>query len=79
MSNTEDKMKNAKDHLVGKTKEGYGKVTGDKQVETEGKAQDLKADVGDKFSEIKETVSEKVGDVIDAVQDKMGKDKQEKK
>ncbi|ERL65405.1 CsbD family protein [Schleiferilactobacillus shenzhenensis] len=70
MSKTEDQMHNAKDHLAGKAKETYGKVTGDKQAETEGKAQDLKADVGDKVSEIKENVSEKVGDLIDRVKNK---------
>lgn len=73
MSKTDDELKNTKDHLVGKTKEAYGKVTGDKQAEIEGKAQDLKADIGDKVSEIKEAVSEKVGDLIDAVKDKTEK------
>ena len=41
----DDKIKNAVDDVKGKAKEAAGKVTGDRETENEGKADQTKADV----------------------------------
>ncbi|MEE1651438.1 CsbD family protein [Brachybacterium sp. J144] len=53
---TEDTFENSKDKLSGRLKEGVGKLTGDKEVETEGKVQQGKADVADAVHDAKDTV-----------------------
>lgn len=53
---TEDTFENSKDKLSGRLKEGAGKLTGDKEVETEGKVQQGKADVADAVQDAKDTV-----------------------
>ena len=40
-----DKIENAKDDLVGKAKEGTGKVTDNERLEAEGKADQTKSDL----------------------------------
>lgn len=55
MSN-EDKFENAKDKLGGQAKEGLGKLTGDKEAETEGQAEQGKADLKDKAEDARDTV-----------------------
>ena len=53
---TDEKFENAKDKLGGQAKEGLGKLTGDKETETEGKAQQGKADLKDKVQDARDTV-----------------------
>ncbi|MEO2095581.1 MAG: CsbD family protein [Brachybacterium sp.] len=53
---TDEKFENSKDKLGGQAKEGLGKLTGDKETETEGQAQQGKADVKDKLQDARDTV-----------------------
>lgn len=53
---TDEKFENAKDKLSGQAKEGFGKVTGDKETETEGQAQQGKADAKDKLQDARDSV-----------------------
>ncbi|MBB5832474.1 CsbD family protein [Brachybacterium aquaticum] len=53
---TDEKFENNADKLGGKTKEGFGKLTGDKETETEGQVQQGKADLKDKLDDAKNTV-----------------------
>ena len=53
---TDEKFENAKDKLGGQAKEGLGKMTGDKEAETEGQAQQGKADAKDKLQDARDTV-----------------------
>lgn len=64
----EDKIKNAATDLGGKAKEAFGKVTGDKDTEAEGKmdqveakVKDFVADAGDKLEDLKDKASEGAG------------------
>ncbi len=66
---TDEKFENSKDKLGGQAKEGLGKLTGDKETETEGQAQQGKADVKDKLQDARDTVK-------GAVDGLLGKDKQ---
>lgn len=54
---TDDKFENAKDDLAGKAKEGLGKLTGDKETETEGKVDQAKAGLKDRAQDAKDAVS----------------------
>jgi len=58
---TDEKFENAKDKLGGQAKEGLGKLTGDKETETEGKA-DLKDKVQDARDTVKGAVDGLRGD-----------------
>lgn len=53
---TDEKFENAKDKLGGQAKEGLGKATGDKQAETEGQAQQGKAEAKDKLQDARDSV-----------------------
>lgn len=53
---TDEKFENSKDKLGGQAKEGLGKLTGDKETETEGQAQQGKADLKDKLQDARDTV-----------------------
>ena len=55
MSN-EEKFENAKDALSGQAKEGFGKLTDDKQTEAEGRAEQGKAALKDKAQDARDTV-----------------------
>ena len=44
------------DQLAGKAKETLGKVTGDKETETEGKLQNLEGKIAEKVDDVKDTV-----------------------
>ena len=59
--NTDDKFENAKDKVGGQAKEGLGKVTGDKETQAEGQAQQGKADAKDKLQDARDTVKGAVG------------------
>ena len=52
----DEKFENAKDKLSGQAKEGFSKVTDDKETEAEGKAQQGKADAKDKLEDARDTV-----------------------
>ena len=67
---TDEKFENSKDKLGGQAKEGLGKLTGDKEAETEGQAQQGKADAKDKLQDARDTVK-------GAVDGLLGKDKKD--
>jgi uncharacterized protein YjbJ (UPF0337 family) len=50
----QDKAKNKVENLEGKAKEGLGKATNDRDVETRGKAQQAKADLKDAGEKVKD-------------------------
>lgn len=49
-------FEDAKDNIVGKAKEAFGKVTGDKETEAEGQGQQFAADAKDKLNDAKDSV-----------------------
>jgi uncharacterized protein YjbJ (UPF0337 family) len=51
----ENKFENATEKLGGQAKEGFGKITGDKEIETEGKADQASASIKDKIEDAKDT------------------------
>lgn len=55
MSN-EEKFENAKDKMSGQAKEGFGKLTDDKQTEAEGRAEQGKAELKEKAQDARDTV-----------------------
>ena len=55
------------DRIAGKAKEAAGKVTGNKETETEGRLQNIEGKVAEKFGEVKDEVAEKADDVKGAV------------
>jgi len=64
MSDLKDKFENAKDKVIGKTKEALGKSTGSEETELEGKLQSKKADLKGKFDDVKEKVAGKINDKL---------------
>lgn len=50
----DDKASNKIDDLGGKAKEGFGKITGDKSTENEGKLDQAKAGVKDAAEKVKD-------------------------
>jgi uncharacterized protein YjbJ (UPF0337 family) len=58
-----DRMSNTADDLTGKAKEAAGKVTGDDQMQAEGKGDQLKAGLKGAAEDVKEAV----GDAADKV------------
>jgi uncharacterized protein YjbJ (UPF0337 family) len=65
MTDSKDKIDNAKDKSIGGVKEAVGKVTGNDELELKGKIQSSKADLKDKAHEIKEDAAGKVNSIID--------------
>ena len=55
------------DKAKGQIKAAVGKVTGDKQLETEGKVEQASATVREKAGEIKAGVAEAVGNAVERV------------
>ena len=55
MSNMDSGLK---DKIIGKAKEGEGKLTGDKSREVEGKAQQVKGKVKAKAKKVKEDIED---------------------
>lgn len=51
---TEDRFETATEKLSGQAKEGYGKLTGDKEAEVEGKTQQLGAEAKEKVQDLKD-------------------------
>ena len=65
MSDLKDKFENAKDKIIGKTKEALGKSSSSEETELKGKFQSKKADVKEKFDGYKEKVAGKINDMLD--------------
>ena len=63
----EDKFENTADKVGGKIQEGAGKLTGDKETETRGKAEAAKADFKDKLDDVKNSAKDTFDDVKDSV------------
>ncbi|MHB8072795.1 CsbD family protein [Desulfosporosinus fructosivorans] len=64
-SDLKDKFENAKDKVIGKTKEAVGKSTGSEETELKGKLQSIKADLNEKLDETKEKLAGKINDKLD--------------
>lgn len=58
---SEEKFENSKDKLGGEAKEGLGKLTGDKETEAEGRAEQGKAALKDKAQDARDSVKGAVG------------------
>jgi len=69
MSNLKDKLENAKDKVLGKTKEVVGNVTGSEETELKGKLQTQKAELKEKFDDGKEKIAKKINDALDKSED----------
>lgn len=70
----DDKIKNTAEDLGGKAKEAAGKVSGDKNVEAEGKADQAGAEIKDKVSEFTDKakdVAEEAGANLKAAAEKI--------
>lgn len=70
----DDKIKNSAEDLGGKAKEAAGKVSGDKNVEAEGKADQVSAEIKDKVSEFTDKakdVAEEAGANLKAAAEKI--------
>lgn len=60
-----DKMKNAKDNVMGKMKETTGKMINNDKLELNGKLQSFGSQVGEGMENMKEEMAEKANDVIE--------------
>ena len=70
----DDKIKNTAEDLGGKAKEAAGKVSGDKNVEAEGKVDQVSADIKEKVSEFTDKakdVAEEAGANLKAAAEKI--------
>lgn len=60
---------NAKDKLVGKTKESAGAATGDEQLENEGKGQHAAGDAKQKIADAAEGLKDKANEALGKLKD----------
>lgn len=60
-----DKMKNAKDNVMGKMKETTGKIINNDKLELNGKLQSFQSKIGEGMDDLKEELAGKANDVID--------------
>jgi len=71
MTDSKNKIKNAKDKISGEVKQVIGKITDNEQLELEGKIQSAtsdfkeKANIANKVNDIKEDFAGKINDIID--------------
>jgi len=65
MTDSKNKLENAKDKVVGEAKEAAGKVTGNEELELKGKIQSSKSDVKKNAGEVKEGIAKKINDAVD--------------
>jgi len=65
MSDLKNKFENAKDQVIGKGKEAFGRATGSEETELEGKVQSKKGDLKEKFEDAKEKIAGKINDKLD--------------
>ena len=59
MTDSKGKLENAKDKIMGETKETAGKVTGNEELELKGKIQSSKSGIKEKAREVKEGIAER--------------------
>jgi len=64
MSNLNNKVENAKDKVVGKTKETAGRVTGNQEMELKGTLQYEKGDLKQKVDKTKDKFTEKINETL---------------
>ena len=64
MSNLNNKVENAEDKVVVKTKETAGRVTGNREMELKGKLQYEKGDLKEKFDKTKDKVTDKINETL---------------
>ena len=64
MSNLNNKVENAKDKVVGKTKETAGRVTGNQEMELKGALQYAKGDLKEKVDKTKDKFTEKINKTL---------------
>ena len=73
-------LKDQANHVAGKAKEAAGKLTGQQELELEGKLQAMGSELSQQGKrlgkELKETLAEKANDLLDELQDK--KDRHDK-
>lgn len=69
-SSTNDKVSGLGNQAGGTIKEGVGNLTGDKQTQTEGQAQNLKGKVQETLGDAKDAVANAAHKVADAVKGK---------
>jgi uncharacterized protein YjbJ (UPF0337 family) len=60
-----DKIKSAKDNVMGKMKETTGKMINNDKIELSGKLQSFQSQVGEGMDNLKEEMAEKANDVIE--------------
>lgn len=74
-------LKDQANHVAGKAKEAAGKLTGQQELELEGKLQAMGSELSQQGkrlgNELKETLAEKANDLLDELQNK--KDQHDKK
>lgn len=78
MSDTKKKIKNIRDKSEGEIKETIGKVTGNQELELEGKLKKKGVDAKEKISDLKEDILGKINDKIDKTDEKKKSKKSEK-
>ncbi|MDF2904780.1 MAG: hypothetical protein K0R34_101 [Herbinix sp.] len=61
-----DKMKDAKDNVMGKMKETAGKMIRSDKLELSGKLQSFQSKVGDGIDNLKDEMADKANEVIDS-------------
>ncbi|MBU3189608.1 CsbD family protein [Clostridium bowmanii] len=64
MPNLNNKVENAKDKVVGKTKETVGKVTDSQEMELKGKLQYQKGNSKEKIDKTEDKIEEKLNDTL---------------
>jgi len=64
MLNLNNKVENAKDKVIGKTKESVGRATGSQEMELKGRLQYQKGDLKEKVDRTKEKITEKYNDTL---------------
>lgn len=62
-------MGSSSDEIKGKAKEAVGTVTGDKDLEAEGKADRRGGEAKEKVEDATDKIEDTIGDVIDKVKD----------
>lgn len=60
-----DKIKSAKDNVMGKMKETTGKMINNDKIELSGKLQSFQSQVGEGMENLKEEMAEKANEVIE--------------
>lgn len=65
MSDLKGIFENAKDKVIGRTKEAVGKSTGSQETELKGKLQSKVADLNEKFDHTKEKIAGNINDKLD--------------